>query len=365
MEKSILRTVVLKKTSTTDKLLMLVDDYSIYQHFIGRDVELGQPISSPIRGRDDNPSFCLFLPTKPGLTRRPDEIWFKDQADGRFGSVFTFVKHVAAFQYGLELTKQYEICKFISDNMDLNFLGKGEPNVRKSNLDVAAARPSANILYKSREFTKNDLLYWQESGVLKKSTLDRFNLKSVRYLLDESHKVIKEFKARDLAFVYEIHDKVKLYRPREIKQFKFRNKCPGNDPRYYHGFEQLQGKKWLVITKSGKDVMVQFEVFEEEDIDAESIAPHAESLSLDAKFVAEAKRVYGENILIVSDYDLAGVKFVQRCRKQFNLNKYRFVSTKRMMIDGKMKILDKDTSDYHKMHGRDKLKELIKSWKLI
>jgi hypothetical protein len=359
--KSILREVILKKVSLSDKLLLLVDDYSIYSHFIGYDLELSQAIESPIREQDDNPSFCLFLPSRIELDR-PDEIWFKDLADGRFGNVFQFVKYVAFHQYGIELTSRYSIIQFIDQQMQLGLFDKNQEPISKR-IERNFIKKDYDILYKSRPFTKTDLIYWNKYGI-KESTLKRFKVKSIKYLLAEDKTILKEFKLKDLTFIYEIWDKCKLYRPMEIKQFKFRNKCPGDDYMYYQGFEQLSDDyDTLLITKSLKDIMCFYELFLNLKHKIDLLAPHAESINLNLEFVKAIKKRY-KKIFIVADFDLAGIKFVQQCRK-LGLTNYKFVSTKRIMINDKLKVLDKDISDYYENHGEEKSLKLIKSWKLI
>jgi len=359
--KSVLREVILKKVTLSDKLFLLIDDYSIYSHFIGYDIELCQAIKSPIRDVDDNASFCLFLPNKIELDR-PDEIWFKDLADGRFGNVFQFVKHIAFHEFDLILQTRFEIIKFIDQQMQLGLFDKGATPMSKR-VERNIVRQDFDIRYKSRAFTDADLKYWAKYGI-SETTLKLFKVKSVRYLLDEFNQIIKEFKQKDLVFVYEIFDKVKLYRPMEIKQLKFRNKCPADDYHYYQGFEQLRGKAdTLIITKSLKDIMCLYEIFDKLDWDVDMVAPHAESISLNKEFVEKIKKKY-KQIIVISDFDLAGVKFAQHARQQ-GINEYRFVSTKRTMINGKMKVLDKDVSDYRELHGEESTIKLVNTWKLI
>ena len=358
--RSILREVILKKVHLSDKLFLLIDDYSIYTHFIGRDLELSQAIESPIRDQDDNPSFCLFLPTRIEL-ERPDEIWFKDLADGRFGNVFRFVKYIAFHQFGIELTTQYEIIKFIDQQMQLGLFDKTQEPISKR-IERTLVHKDYDILYKSRPFTQNDLVYWGKY-VITEPTLKKFKVKSIKCLIAEDTTVLKEFKLRDLAFIYEIWDKVKLYRPMEIKQFKFRNKCPGDDYMYYQGFEQLSKENdTLLITKSLKDIMCFYELFKILNYKINLLAPHAESINLNLEFVEAIKKRY-KRIIIVADFDLAGVKFVQQCRR-LGLKEFRFVGTSRIMINEKLKVLDKDISDYRENHGEEKSLKLIKEWKI-
>jgi hypothetical protein len=354
---NILRNVVLKKKFLSDKLFDLVDDYSIYAHFIGYDIEIAQAIPSPIRGVDDHPSFCLYIPTRLILNR--EEIWFKDLADGRYGNVFKFVENWAFHHYGKSFESNYEIIKFIDSEMSLGLFDKNGKQYEKI-IGNYVRKQSSPICFKSRPLTDNDLKYWKQYEI-NEETLNYFNVKSVKYLLTENGLIIKEFRKKDLAFIYIINDKVKLYRPNENKAFKFRNNCPGNDPFYYQGFDQLEGHNTLIITKSMKDVMVFKVMFDLLGTSVDCLAPHAESINLSDKFVLAIKERY-KRIIVVSDFDLAGVKFAQKCRKEHELLEYKFISTKRYFIDGKYKVLDKDISDYLMLHKKDKTLKFLKTW---
>ena len=354
---NILRELILKKKFLSDKLFELVDDYSIYIHFIGYDVEIAQAIPSPIRGIDSHPSFCLYIPTRLKLKR--EEIWFKDLADGRYGNIFKFVEYWAFHHCNIRLESNYDTIKFIDSEMDLG-LFNNDGTQRERIVRDYIRKESSPINFKSRPFTENDLKYWKQYDI-DEETLKYFNVRSVKYLLTDSGVIIKEFKKKDLAFIYVINDKVKLYRPNESKAFKFRNNCPGDDPHYYQGFDQLEGHDTLIITKSMKDVMVFKVMFDFLGTPIDCIAPHAESINLSEKFIKAIKERY-KRIIIVSDFDLAGVKFAQQCRKKHDIQDCKFISTTRHFIDGKMKVLDKDISDYRMLHNRQKTLKLLKEW---
>lgn len=358
--KSLLRTLLQERpVSLSNQLFNLVDDYEIYCSLIGEEIELGETVTSPIRESDECPSFALFMPTRI-TTFRPEEIWFKDLADGRFGNIFTFTKYYALHHYGLVLDVKYDIIKFIDEQLELGILS-GNP-VKRDKIERGFSKKETKIRYKSRPFTKRDKLYWGQFG-LTEEDLNKFNVKSVKYLLEEhSGLVRKEFKTKELVFVYQIWDKLKLYQPEASRSFKFRNTCPGDDFRYYQGFEQLTKKTdTLIITKSYKDLMVFWKTFNDLGTPIDIIAPHAESINLSKEFVQKVKITY-KNIICVSDYDLAGVKFANQCKRHGF--KYRFISTKRTKINGKFKVLDKDISDFTVNHGLDETKKLLESWDL-
>jgi len=353
---------LLKKDTLYDKLFKTVDDYEIYSSLIGFEPELGEAISSPIRAVDEFPSFALFLPTRTQSKLRPEEIWFKDLADSRFGDVIRFTKYFAAHNFGVELSTTYEVVKFLDSQLELGIFDHNTDLKRTAiKRDFSHARRDKSIFFKSRNFTKRDLEYWNNLCI-EKEDLEKFNVKSVRYLLQENGQVRKEFKLNELAFVYIIHDKVKLYQPLASRSFKFRNSCPGDDPRYYQGFQQLEGHDTLIITKSMKDVIVFWKFFNHLlDIPVDVIAPQAESINLPDNFLTAIKKKY-KRIIVVSDYDLAGVKFANKLKREGL--EIKFVSTDRIFINNKYKVIDKDISDFLVNHGKFKTKKLLKSWNL-
>ena len=351
---------LLKKQTILDKLFSAVDDYEIYATLIGCEPEIGEAIPSPLRGVDDHPSFALFVPTRVE-TDRVDEVWFKDLAMGNSGGVIHFARLYALHQFDLDLTTNYDVVRFLDDQMGLElFSTGGEKRVAKVR-DYSANKVAKSIFYKSRRFTHRDLEYWGDMDI-EVEELNKFNVKSVEYLLEEDGNIRKEFRRSELVFIYKIYDKLKLYQPNAPRAWKFRNTCPGSDPYYYQGFQQLEGFDTLVITKSMKDVIVfwkYFNVFLDKEVDV--LAPHAESIDLPDNFIEAIKKQY-KRIIVVSDFDLAGVKMANKCKR--NGLEIRFISTQRTLISGKYKVLDKDISDFRMNHNKIQTKKLLKSWNI-
>jgi 5S rRNA maturation endonuclease (ribonuclease M5) len=55
-------------------------------------------------------------------------------------------------------------------------------------------------------------------------------------------------------------------------------------------------------------------------------------------------------IIIIYDFDLAGVTGANKLRKRYRQVLVKFVSTKRMTINGKIKVIDKDISDFSRQN---------------
>jgi hypothetical protein len=121
-----------------------------------------------------------------------------------------------------------------------------------------------------------------------------------------------------------VFNKIKLYRPEEAPDFKWRNTCPGH---YIQGLKQMNDRKSnndTLITKSLKDVMVFYEfIGDRYDV----IAPTAKLIfyrDLSKVFICQVHK-----IIIIYDFDLAELQV------QTNLERgtptsflVKFVSTK-------------------------------------
>lgn len=338
------------KKSLTTKLFEYVSSYDIFCSFIGEDVKVGEVILSPIR-KDNRPTFLLFVPEDK------DEVFFKDFA-WQGGSVFKFVKLFALYQENINLKEFTDIIHYIDQRMGIGLFGttKVKP-INRRVLDTSFYASKRVIKFKSRPFTERDIAYWGSFHITEK-TLDFFCVKSVHKLLNENSEVVWTVSMRTLTFVYVVYNKVKLYRPEEAPDFKWRNTCPGH---YIQGLKQMKDRKsnndTLIITKALKDVMVFYEfIGDRYDV----IAPHSETYiftdALLKYFYTKYKR-----IIIIYDFDLAGVTGANKLRKR-NLDKFSvmFVSTKRISINGKIKVIDKDISDFSVGRTHEEVDEKLK-----
>jgi hypothetical protein len=97
----------------------------------------------------------------------------------------------------------------------------------------------------------------------------------------------------------------------------------------------------LIITKSLKDVMVFYEfIGDRYDV----IAPHR-NLYFTETFLKSLFAKYTK-IIIIYDFDLAELQVQTNLEEVPRQVFVKFVSTKRMTINGKIKVIDKDISDF-------------------
>ena len=266
----------------------------------------------------------------------------------------------ALYQEGRTLKNQLEVVKYLDFKLGLGIFDKSNKGNKKLinikiNKNFFAAKRTIN--FKSRPFTKRDLIYWSKYRI-SEDTLHKYDVRSVHKLLNEKNEVIYTVSQSTLTFAYVMFGKVKLYRPEEIPEYKWRNTCPGY---YLQGLEQVKKSgfknKKLIVTKSLKDIMV-FDTFLGDEYDV--IAPHSETYIFSATEIDWMKRHYSE-VIIIFDFDAAGVTGANRLRKNDKQYfKVLFVSTTRMKVNGKLKVIDKDISDYAFMRKEEEIREHLK-----
>jgi len=329
--------LVKSSKSLTDKLLDEVSDIDIYCELTGIDFDIGKPYHSPLRDDDDVPSFSLFIPTKI-REPRPEEVWWRDFA-GDSGDVFKFVKLFAEHAYGISLESRKDIIKFIDSELELGMFKKnGKKKFERRTVDYEQVKKRKELLFTSRPFTRMDKFWWIQYGV-DEDLLKMHNVRSIKYLLDEDYTIYKSFGIYDLVFAYVIYDKVKIYQPLS-KYNKWKNSAPAD---YIMGEEQMNRDDVLIITKSLKDVMV-FKTF----MFCDAIAPQNEGVAFDEEKLEQYEKRY-DYIFVVYDYDPAGIEAVKWFEERGIT--VRWVSKEQYILNGKVKVKDKDISDYTKAHG--------------
>ena len=338
------------RESLLTRLFRSVSSYDIYCNLVGEDIEIGKVILSPIR-KDNRPTFLLFV------SETKDEVFFKDYA-WLGGNVIKFTQLFALYHENIHLNTFTETVRYLDEKLGIGlFPGTVKKEiVRRADIDQAYYASKRVIKFKSRPFTERDLEYWQQYHITP-DILDLYKVRSVRHFLNEQNEVIWTVSTSAIVLAYVIYNKCKIYRPEDALEFKWRNTCPGH---YIQGMEQLKiiGKREnLIITKALKDVMVFFKFIGKL---YNIIAPHGETYNFTDKmlslFLASYKRV-----IIIYDFDLAGVSAANRLRKRDPRIEVMFVSTKRMFINAKLKVIDKDISDFSVMRSEEEIMSKLNS----
>ncbi len=337
---NLFQSLVESKKSIADRLFDEITDYEIYCELAGIDIDMGVPICSPIREDDGDPSFSIFIPTKYSNLRE-EEVWWRDFARGS-GDVFKFVKLFAEHHYDLELENRYQVVKFLDQELELGIINGNKKERERKIIDYEAAKERYEILFQSREYTRRDLFWWAHLAV-DKDLLIEHDLRSVKYLLREDFSIRKTFRAFDLAFAIVVYDKVKLYRPESLTS-KFRNTCPKE---YIMGKAQCKGNRPLIITKSMKDILCFKSL-----MNVDAVSPQGEGNTFDQSFIDWVNENYvdkGFDVFVVMDYDPAGIEAAGRLAEYGY--KTKWISMKQVLVGNKLKVPDKDLSDYITNHS--------------
>lgn len=341
---AILRDFINSKQTLLEKLYDNVDSYDIYNHFfqeancIEEELTINQGILylSPFR-HDEKPTVSLFT------AKKTKDILFTDFALGTTGDVLKFVKMYAKHN-GIYLESLFDTISFINMQMELNLFTSNPTKVKVENRQLPE-RQEIPLLFKSRPFTSRDIKYWGQFNITTE-LLDEHDIRSVQYMLNENNEVTYEFAKNKLAYALVVNDKVKIYCPESV-DFKWRSNVPGNQWEYYQGINNLKYKNTLLITKSYKDLLTFKALADGKEFDV--IAPQSETVTLVPEFVDYIKKRYNR-IIVVMDYDAAGVRAANKLKKLYGFES-RFVSTERVSINGKLKCLYKDISDFALLKG--------------
>lgn len=317
-----------KAFPSRSSIFNLVDDYTLFCHYLGHEVVINQPMLSPLRvsKADTLPSFAVF----PG---RNGELRYHDHGTGEGGSVLDFIQTL----YGYKTLE--EVYARVSEDFGLDVAaGTADPAKQIYLKPGDYSRIGIKDVIPFDEFTVEGANYWHEYH-LNAGILQEYNVDQVKWIILDNGKMIRPLK---LAFSYRIGNKLKIYQPHEL-EMKFRNNYPRN---YVEGYYQLvqrikknQQSKILFITKSTKDVMC----FRRMGLDA--IAAKAENMVIPDFILDYLKTIY-PFIFVVFDDDPAGRKGITR---------YPFPALWIPLEDAV-----KDTADYVKKYGPEKGKELIK-----
>ncbi len=319
---------------TSDSLLKYVSDYDIFRYYIGHDFIIGRAFKSPLR-EDTSPSFSIFISSRAG-----NPLLFKDFGTGETGGAVKFVQllHNIDYNEALErivfdfrLTDKFRITKTFESNNKVPKRHSKEDVIRKINV--------VDIKISSRNWNLYDKEYWYDKYNIKKSTLDLYEVKPLKYIFIND----KVFKADRLAYAYierkDDETRYKIYQPYS----KFMKWINNFVPNTLSGYRQLpEIGDLLFITSSLKDGLVLRE------LGYNFIAPQSEGYVFKESLIDEMRDRF-KKVVIFYDADTAGITSTHKLAEKFNL-KYIFVDE-----------FIKDVSDYIEIKGKEKTKKFIEN----
>ncbi len=307
-------------------VLEILDEYSLYCHYLGYEPQFSVKYTSPLRGKedfDDRPSFGVF----PSKKRSDVEYMWKDQGKGIYGDIFDLVQRL----YGLR-GRALALAKIKGD------FGLAPATIDSVKVVVHQPKPpiSFRIRVKSQSMSSQDLTWWERFG-WNPALLSYYCVSRIAMYWMTQDQVTPRF-PKSPGYAYRLHDRYKLYFPHEKKDFRFRNDL---DERYLEGFLQLRyNSNVLIITKSMKDVGM-FRKF-----GIEAVSSRGEHTMVDPAFIELFRSRY-EQIATWMDND-------EKHKGPVYQQEYGFPMLQVPLSSG-----EKDPTDYHARYGPERTEHLL------
>jgi hypothetical protein len=325
-----------KKMVTKESLLEKVSDWDVYNMYIPGQLNLKDPILSPLR-EESKPSFGLFIGER-------GEICFKDFKLGS-GDCIKFVQ----MKFGLDYFEA--MSKIALDaRLDGQFIIK---NTFKTNVNASPATSRASIITanerlhltkKSRKFELFDLSYWNQFGI-DHETLVKYNVTPVSHIFFSGKIVVADKHAYCFTECKDGVETYKIYQPFN-ETYKWLN---SHNESVWQGWEQLpKTGTEIIITKSLKDVMAINKILgiPAVSLQAEGVIPKEHIIEqLRARFTI----VF---LLYDNDYDKEinwGREFGKKIAKKHELIQIEINETYK----------SKDFSDLVKTIGKEEAKKIL------
>lgn len=286
-----------------DYILSKISNNDIMQHFYGKQITVGLAIKSPLR-EEANPSFIFYLNKKGDLI-------FIDFGAGNQGGAFDFVMllYNASFIDAIDIILS-----------EFNLLDDFKHSYIKSNIiynkDIII-KERASIGFKSRSFTKDDILYWNTFGI-KLKTLKHFNVFPIKYIFSGKN----SFKADRYSYVYLEKIKgvmyIKIYQPYSNKTKWLSNMAS----KVLFGYTKIPNTgNLLIITKALKEIMSLYDT-----VNIPAIGVQQENIIIKEAVLNNLKNRFS-NIITMFDNDKQGISLYLKY-KELGINGFIFEEAK-------------------------------------
>ena len=269
--------------------------------------------------KDNDPSMYIYYCSKDGVYK------YKCFSTGKSGKAINLMMHIWNLDFKTAANKLIEDYKL--------YLKSGKTLEKKEFIDTKWIISN----FETRNWTQADADYWLQFNI-GSQMLSRYNVKPLRtYTMTKSvnaESTQDEFVVSNgtiYAYMNKQNEPYKIYQPQKT------NKRFLKVSEHVQGYDQLQGKKFLVITSSLKDCMSIKSI---PSIDVDVIAPDSENSKLSDSLIEELKNKY-EAIVTYMDSDIAGIKSMKYYLENHNIP-FCYIP------------IEKDFSDIVKIHGINK-----------
>lgn len=304
-----------------------INQESIMEYYTGLNVRSKKLAFSPFR--KDNHVTCAFYKSKSNI------LYLHDFATNEHINCFQVVmkKYNVNYYEALEIiAKDFHLIKGTNNNKEVPIIVKPLEETK-----------SVNIQVQIKEYTKEELKWWEEFGISKK-LLKKYQIYSLQHIFINGE---LKFTSSEKCPIYGYYfgkdkngnEKWKCYFPLKT-EYRFINNL---SKKVLQGYHQLpKTGDLLVITKSMKDVVALY------GFGIAAVSPNSETLFVDDKKLEEFKRRF-KHILVLYDNDRTGLHNMWLIRKQYPELNYFYLPW----------YLSKDFTDSIKLVGVDNMKEYV------
>ena len=309
-----------------DNILKYVSEYDIFRYYYGK-FETGVSYNSPLR-KDKNPSFNIYY-------NNNGKLYYKDFGHS-LGDCFKFVSllyNLSFYETLILINKDFNLKLY--DNVCIN-----KP-VRLFETEIQKEKTQVVIQPVFRPFNEFDKNYWSSYGITKNNLL-QFNVKACNKVFKDGYLLIKHLDYNPI-YSYVVNGQYKIYKPLEKnKKYKWMSNMKSDN---LFGLEQIDETKqypFIFITSSLKDIMVL------NTVGITAVAPIAEGVYINDTLINRLKKLTN-NIIVNFDSDIAGVNYSKTLTERINCSYWNIPKEYNA----------KDISDFRKIYGYDKTKELL------
>ncbi len=318
---------------TKDFILSKINQESIMEYYTGVSASSKKLALSPFR--TDNNVTCSCYKSKSGILYLHD---------------FATNEHINCFEAVMRLNNcnYYQALEIIAEDFGLidsrSFIRTSKPKI----VPEIKETETCNIQVQLKEFTKEELQWWESFGINKKLLKD-YHVYSLQHVFLNNRLAFSSNNNNPIFGYYFGKNKDKelwkIYFPRnKDKGIRFINNLPNKK---LQGYKQLpKTGDLLIITKSMKDLISM------KSFGVNAVAPSSESTFVTEKQLEEFKSRF-KYILVMYDQDKAGKYNMAKIRHKYPELNY-FVIPKEYN--------SKDFSDLVMNYGIDKVRELVKSF---
>jgi glutaredoxin-related protein len=269
--------------------------------------------------KDNDPSMYIYYDSREGVYK------YKCFSTGKQGRAVNLMMHI--WNLGFK-----DAAEKILTDYGL-YLKSGKTLEKKEFIDTKWIISDFEV----RNWVKADANYWLQFNI-GSELLQKYNVKPLSsYTMSKSINGVsteEEFTVSHgsiYAYMDSNNQPYKIYQPLKSNK-KFLKILD-----HTQGFDQLEGKKYLIITSSLKDCMSIKSI---PSLDVDVIAPHSENSKLSPEFIKTLKDQY-DAVVTYMDSDKAGIDSMNHYLKNYNIP-FCYIP------------IEKDFSDIVKHHGISK-----------